>query len=87
MSLPISRALLLSLYRVAALPGHRPADQADHARVRPRRADLLGADSLHAAECGTRIPRALAERAFEHIDNPRAYRPEPEGFLTKGGAA
>lgn len=87
MSLPIHRALLLSVYRVAALPGHRPATQADRARVRARRADLLGATSIHAAECGTSIPVDLVARALDHLDNPRAFSREPEGFLEKGGAA
>jgi len=86
-SLPISRALLLSVYRVAALPGHRPATQADRARVRARRSDLLGASAIHAAECGTSIPVDLVARALDHLDNPRAFSREPEGFLEKGGAA
>lgn len=87
MSLPIHRALLLSVYRVAALPGHRPATQADRARVRARRSDLLGAEALHAADCGTPIPRELVLHAFDRLDNPRAFSREPEGFLEKGGAA
>lgn len=87
MSLPLSRALLLSVYRVAALPGHRAANQADRARVRARRSDLLGASAIHAAECGTSIPVDLVARALDHLDNPRAFSREPEGFLEKGGAA
>lgn len=82
----VSRALLHSVYRLAGFPGARPADRADRDRARSyfgRPAQIRRVVS----PCGVALPEEIVKAAVQALDLPAyARRPEPEGWLEKGGA-